>query len=64
MVTHDVDEALLLSDRILVMGSGPEAEIIHDITVPFERPRNAEKVEQDPKHHELRSFLLGSLTGH
>ena len=64
MVTHDVDEALLLSDRILVMGSGPEAEIIHDIAVPFERPRNAEQVEQDPKHHELRSFLLGSLTGH
>ncbi|WP_210410224.1 ABC transporter ATP-binding protein [Nesterenkonia sp. NBAIMH1] len=64
MVTHDVDEALLLSDRILVMGSGPNAEIIHDITVPFGRPRDAETVEQDAKYHELRSFLLGSLTSH
>ncbi|GAB3845922.1 ABC transporter ATP-binding protein [Nesterenkonia populi] len=64
MVTHDVDEALLLSDRILVMGAGPNAEIIHDITVPFSRPRDVENVEQDSKYHELRSFLLGSLTGH
>ncbi|GAA1115886.1 ABC transporter ATP-binding protein [Nesterenkonia jeotgali] len=64
MVTHDVDEALLLSDRILVMGAGPEARIVHDITVPFSRPRDVENLEQDPKHHELRSFLLSSLTGH
>lgn len=64
MVTHDVDEALLLSDRILVMSAGPQAQIIHDLTVPFGRPRTAEAVEQDPRHHELKSFLLNSLTGH
>lgn len=64
MVTHDVDEALLLSDRILVMGAGPNAEIIHDLTVPFSRPRDVQDVEQDSKYHELRTFLLSSLTGH
>lgn len=64
MVTHDVDEALLLSDRILVMSTGPNARIAHDMTVPFSRPRDVENLEQDPKYHELRSFLLGSLTGH
>jgi ABC-type nitrate/sulfonate/bicarbonate transport system ATPase subunit len=45
MVTHDVDEALLLSDRILVMGSGPSARIVHDIAVPFSRPRDVENLE-------------------
>lgn len=64
MVTHDVDEALLLSDRILVMGAGPNARIVHDLSVPFSRPRDVENLEQDPKYHELRSFLLSSLTGH
>lgn len=64
MVTHDVDEALLLADRILVMGSGPEAQIIHDIEVPFGRPRDVDNLEQDPEHHRIRSFLLNSLTGH
>jgi nitrate ABC transporter ATP-binding subunit len=64
MVTHDVDEALLLSDRILVMGAGPSARIVHDIAVPFSRPRDVENLEQDPKCHELRGFLLNSLTGH
>lgn len=64
MVTHDVDEALMLSDRILVMGAGPSAQVIHDLTVPFPRPRDVESLEQAPEHHELRSFLLNSLTGH
>ncbi|TLP79562.1 ABC transporter ATP-binding protein [Nesterenkonia sphaerica] len=64
MVTHDVDEALLLSDRILVMGAGPSARIVHDISVPFSRPREVENLDQDPAYHELRHFLLNSLTGH
>src|SRR5207253_1982788 len=40
MVTHDVDEALFLSDRIVMMTNGPEAEVGEILDVPFQRPRN------------------------
>lgn len=62
MVTHDVDEALLLSDRIVVMGHGPNATVKHDLAVPFARPRDAETLDAVPEYHQLRSFLLESLT--
>src|SRR5207248_6502641 len=40
MVTHDVDEALLLSDRVLVMSSAPRAVVRQEVAVPFPRPRD------------------------
>ena len=40
MVTHDVDEAVLLSDRIVMMTNGPAATIGEVLDVPLERPRN------------------------
>jgi nitrate/nitrite transport system ATP-binding protein len=61
MVTHDVDEAILLSDRILVMSHGPQALIIRDIRVPFSRPREADLLAQDPTYFELRAALLSAL---
>jgi ABC-type nitrate/sulfonate/bicarbonate transport system ATPase subunit len=39
MVTHDVDEALLLSDRIVMMTNGPEARVGETLATPFARPR-------------------------
>ena len=42
MVTHDVDEAILLSDRVLVMGHGPSATVIADIAVDAPRPRHGD----------------------
>lgn len=62
MVTHDVDEAIVLSDRILVMSHGPAATITQDIPVPFARPRNQSDLNRDQTFYELRGTLLDSLT--
>lgn len=62
MVTHDVDEAILLSDRILVMSPGPDATIIEDVTVELPRPRFGEGAAAAGEYTgELRRRLLGLL---
>ncbi|KEF41490.1 MAG: hypothetical protein ER33_11215 [Cyanobium sp. CACIAM 14] len=61
MVTHDVDEALLLSDRIVCMTNGPEARIGQILTVPFERPRSRLEVMEHPEYYNLRTELIGFL---
>jgi nitrate/nitrite transport system ATP-binding protein len=61
MVTHDVDEALLLSDRIVMMTNGPAATVGEIVTVPFERPRDRLGIGEDPRYHQIRSQLLGFL---
>ncbi len=62
LVTHDVDEALMLSDRILVLSQGPGARVQQDIRVPFGRPRDREAVESSEEYITLRRELLESLT--
>lgn len=62
LVTHDVDEALMLSDRILVLSQGPGARVQQDIRVPFGRPRDREAVESSEEYIILRRELLESLT--
>lgn len=62
LVTHDVDEALLLSDRILVLSQGPEAAVLKDVKVPFPRPRDRDAVESSSDYLALRRELLGLLT--
>jgi nitrate/nitrite transport system ATP-binding protein len=61
MVTHDVDEALLLSDRVVMMTNGPEAEIGQILTVPFARPRQRLEVIEHPDYYHLRGDLIGFL---
>jgi nitrate/nitrite transport system ATP-binding protein len=61
MVTHDVDEALLLSDRVVMMTNGPEAGIGQILTVPFARPRQRLAVMEDPDYYRLRGELIGFL---
>jgi nitrate/nitrite transport system ATP-binding protein len=61
MVTHDVDEALLLSDRVVMMTNGPEAGIGQILTVPFPRPRQRLEVLEHPDFYRLRSELIGFL---
>jgi nitrate ABC transporter ATP-binding subunit len=61
MVTHDVDEALLLADRIVLMTNGPAATVGEIVTVPFARPRNRLIIIDDPKYHEARKQLLSFL---
>ena len=53
LVTHSIEEALMLSDRILVL-SAPPAVIVQEIRVPFSRPRS-EKLWSDPQFGELTS---------
>jgi len=61
MVTHDVDEALFLSDRIAMMTSGPRARLGGILEVPFRRPRNRTAVMDDPRTYELRDELMAFL---
>jgi nitrate ABC transporter ATP-binding subunit len=61
MVTHDVDEALLLADRIVMMTNGPAATIGEIIDVPFPRPRQREHIMTCPDYFWLRDSILGFL---
>ncbi|MES2996016.1 MAG: ABC transporter ATP-binding protein [Verrucomicrobiota bacterium] len=61
MVTHDVDEAIFLSDRVVMMTDGPEAEVGDIVTIPFARPRVRAEVLADPRYGEVRNNLLGFL---
>ena len=53
MVTHDVDEALLLADRIVMMTNGPAATVGEVLGVPFERPRDRLSISEDPMYRSL-----------
>jgi ABC-type sulfate/molybdate transport systems ATPase subunit len=63
MVTHDVDEALFLADRIVLMTNGPAATVGEIVGVPFERPRQRLSVIADPAYHQARTKLLSFLEG-
>jgi nitrate/nitrite transport system ATP-binding protein len=63
MVTHDVDEALLLADRIVLMTNGPAATVGEIVTVPCERPRERLSIIADPAYHWARTKLLDFLEG-
>ncbi|AGY60458.1 nitrate ABC transporter ATP-binding protein [Gloeobacter kilaueensis] len=58
MVTHDVDEALLLSDRIVMLSNGPSSGIDQILEVPFARPRHRLEVVNDPGYYSLRSEMI------
>lgn len=62
MVTHDVDEAIFLSDRVIMMTDGPEAELGDILRIPFSRPRNRKELLADPEYYELREHLIEFLT--
>jgi nitrate/nitrite transport system ATP-binding protein len=61
MITHDIDEALLLSDRIVMMTNGPAAKVGEILEIPFARPRNRTRVMEDPRYYELRNEALDFL---
>jgi nitrate ABC transporter ATP-binding subunit len=64
MVTHDVDEALFLSDRIALMTNGPSARLGGVLEVPFPRPRTRAAVLEHPEYYVLREKLIGFLEEH
>lgn len=61
MVTHDIEEAIFLSDRVVVMNNGPEATIKEIVPVPLERPRNKKDIVHDPVYMETHDKLLNLL---
>jgi ABC-type nitrate/sulfonate/bicarbonate transport system ATPase subunit len=63
LVTHDVDEALLMSDRVIVLSRGPGARIAAIMDIPFSRPRDREGVMAETDYLRLRHELLVMLTG-
>ncbi|EKU98859.1 nitrate transport ATP-binding subunits C and D [Leptolyngbya sp. PCC 7375] len=57
MITHSIEEALLLSDRIVMMTRGPAARIDEILEVPFPRPRDRETIDQHPAYHDLKAEM-------
>ena len=64
MVTHDVDEALFLADRIVMMTNGPAARVGGVLEVPFPRPRDRQIVLEHADYYRLREQLLEFLEAH
>jgi nitrate/nitrite transport system ATP-binding protein len=64
MITHDVDEAVLLSDRIVMMGNGPAASIGQILAVDIPRPRRRVELADDPTYNHCRAEVLRFLHGH
>ena len=61
MITHDVDEAVLLSDRIVMMTNGPSATVGEILTVDLPRPRDRVALADDGHYHKLRQQVLRFL---
>lgn len=61
MITHDVDEAILLADRILLMTNGPDARLAEVVVNPLPRPRRREVLHRQPGFAELRNHIVDFL---
>ena len=61
MVTHDVDEAVLLSDRIVMMTNGPAARIGEVLPIDLPRHRDRVALAEDPRYHRYRTAVLEFL---
>jgi NitT/TauT family transport system ATP-binding protein len=60
-VTHDLEEAIALSDRVVIMSAGPAARLIGNWTVPLARPRDIGEVKLDPAFHALHREIWEAL---
>lgn len=61
MITHDVDEAILLSDKIFLMSNGPRAVLAEIVDNPLPRDRTRATMHHDPKFYEVRNHLIDFL---
>lgn len=61
MITHDIDEAIFLSDRIVMMTNGPAANIGEIVDIPFPRPRDRAMIGEDPRYYAIRNQALDFL---
>jgi bicarbonate transport system ATP-binding protein len=61
MITHDIDEALFLADKLVMMTNGPAANIGEVLTIPFSRPRDRSRMMEMPEYYRLRNYALDFL---
>ena len=61
MITHDIDEALFLADRLIMMTNGPAAKIGEILEIPFPRPRDRDRIMEDPEFYKMRNYILDYL---
>lgn len=61
MITHDIDEAILLADRILLMTNGPMAQVAESVEITIPRPRNRSTIVEHPNYYAIRNHLVHFL---
>ena len=60
-VTHDLEEAIALADRVVVMSAGPAATIVGDFPIPLARPRDIAEIRLEPAFHKLHKDIWSTL---
>jgi NitT/TauT family transport system ATP-binding protein len=60
-VTHDLEEAIALADRVVIMSAGPRARIMAEYRIPLERPREISEIRLDNQFHEIHREIWGAL---
>jgi nitrate/nitrite transport system ATP-binding protein len=61
MITHDIDEAILLADRILLMTNGPLARVAESVEITIPRPRVRTEIVENPNYYAIRNHLVQFL---
>jgi len=61
LVTHDVDEAIYMADRICMMTNGPNAKVGKILNIDYSRPRNRDAILEEPSFYDFRQQLLQFL---
>lgn len=61
MITHDVDESILLADRVLLMTNGPDARVAESVKINIPRPRNRANIIEDKGYYQIRNHLVNFL---
>lgn len=61
LVTHDIEEAIFLADKVVVLNHGPAATIKEIVEVPLDRPRNKKEIVHDPAYMDIHDKLMGLL---
>ncbi|MEO0860088.1 MAG: ABC transporter ATP-binding protein [Pseudomonadota bacterium] len=61
MITHDIDEAILLADRILLMSNGPFAQVAESVEITIPRPRSRTEIVEHPNYYAIRNHLVQFL---
>jgi len=60
-VTHDLEEAIALADRVVIMSAGPSARIIGNFPIPLERPRDIGEIKLEPQFQKIHAEIWHML---